>query len=223
MPYMIRRYAHGASRYKAWFLLALLMPGLYLLAAFYSPDQHTISQKIFASETTRFLLSEAELSADELIRSQNAFFASSSPLNTSSSPAITDALSLSSGKEGLTVSYLGSNLEQGKSLVSHHASRIKEAALPQNDATSVGPLQTTPVRSLWRPDHVGPATLLLLGSFTCVLILIGALEWNDAALKSERQIARYVGLPVLGSLPNLDVIELDATNPTLQDEEHPTI
>lgn len=223
MPYMIRRYAHGASRYKAWFLLALLMPGLYLLAAFYSPDQHTISQKIFASKTTRFLLFEAELSADELIKSQSVFFATSSPLNASLTPATTDALSLSSGKEGLTVSYFGGNLEQGKSLVGHHATRIKEAAWPQNSATSLGPLQTTPERRLLRPDHVGPATLLLLGSFTCVLILIGALEWNDAALKSERQIARYVGLPVLGSLPNLDVIELDAASPTPHDEEHPTI
>jgi len=45
---------------------------------------------------------------------------------------------------------------------------------------------------------------MFLISIFCILILIGVMEWNDNSFKSERQIGRYLNMPVLGSIPDLN-------------------
>ena len=59
---------------------------------------------------------------------------------------------------------------------------------------------------------------LLLSLFLSVLGVAGllwALEWMDPSFKSERQIARYLDVPVLGSMPDLNKI---TNSMTPQDE-----
>jgi len=38
------------------------------------------------------------------------------------------------------------------------------------------------------------------------MMILGMLEWADPSFKSERQVARYLGLPIIGSLPDLNKI-----------------
>jgi capsular polysaccharide biosynthesis protein len=43
-------------------------------------------------------------------------------------------------------------------------------------------------------------------SLIIILIIIGLMEWADPAFKSERQVARYLDLSIIGSLPDLQKI-----------------
>jgi capsular polysaccharide biosynthesis protein len=45
--------------------------------------------------------------------------------------------------------------------------------------------------------------LLLAAGLAAVLLWIGILELLDTSFKSERQIARILRLPVLGTVPNV--------------------
>lgn len=45
---------------------------------------------------------------------------------------------------------------------------------------------------------------MLIASLLGALLLAGILEFKDSSFKSERQMAEYLGLPILGSLPNLN-------------------
>jgi len=58
-------------------------------------------------------------------------------------------------------------------------------------------------RILWRAERSIPAINILILSLIVLLFLIGALEFIDPSLKSERQVARYLGLRSLGVLPDL--------------------
>lgn len=69
-----------------------------------------------------------------------------------------------------------------------------------------GAIQISPVRALWRPERTLPAVSIFILSFLLILILIGIREWTDPSFKSERQVARYLGLPVLGAMPDLNFI-----------------
>jgi hypothetical protein len=61
-------------------------------------------------------------------------------------------------------------------------------------------------RALWRSDRAAPVAQALIISLIAVIVFLGVLEWSDPAFKSERQIARYLGVPILGSLPDLTLI-----------------
>lgn len=61
-------------------------------------------------------------------------------------------------------------------------------------------------RSLWRAERLLPTIQILFITLMVTLVWIGLLEWSDPSFKSKRQIARYVGLPTLGSLPNLNKV-----------------
>ncbi|MFQ5964664.1 MAG: hypothetical protein ACE5KZ_10295 [Candidatus Scalinduaceae bacterium] len=56
---------------------------------------------------------------------------------------------------------------------------------------------------LWRSYRLFPLMWSFLGSVLVVLIFLGVLEITDTSFKSEREVARYLGLPILGSLPKL--------------------
>ncbi|WP_295393446.1 hypothetical protein [uncultured Thiodictyon sp.] len=59
-------------------------------------------------------------------------------------------------------------------------------------------------RSLWKPQRRRPALLVLLLSALGVMRLIGIFQLADRSFRSQRQMARYLGLPVLGALPNAE-------------------
>lgn len=72
----------------------------------------------------------------------------------------------------------------------------------------LGSLKVTAQRSYWRSERMAPALWVFSLSILAVLVACGILEWSDPSFKSERQVGRYLGKPVLGSFP--DMVELSA-------------
>ena len=238
MPYIIKRYALGLKRYKAWFLLSFLMPGLYLLSAVYAPNHHTAWQEVqlpkevriaMGSETTDFF------TIDEMLAQQAFFFKRSFDVNRffnlsakniqlleqerykATMASIRSDLTLSLSHDIIRITYQGKDPKLGAELVGYYARHLIQQARkgisstalampPEQRPRLASGVESSAMRAIWYPNQLIPLLTLLVSSVLGVLVLIAALEWNDAALKSERQIARYVNLPVLGSLPDLNQV-----------------
>lgn len=118
------------------------------------------------------------------------------------------------GNAGLRLNYTGEDATLGRALVVFYTERLlkrmKEgvarttpglASAPltfQADGDSVVVIQ----RSLWSAERIRPAGIVLCLSSLGVLVLIAIVELLDPSFKSERQMARYLGIPVLGALPD---------------------
>ncbi len=127
------------------------------------------------------------------------------------------ALSLSTtGDSGLRLSYPGRDLALGRLLVAFYSDRlmkrIADGATRARSGLAAAPPEFQPTgaivvvgeRSLWSAERRWPAAGVLLLSSLGVLALIAVFELADPSFKSERQIARYLGVPVLGALPDAD-------------------
>lgn len=66
-----------------------------------------------------------------------------------------------------------------------------------------GEIQRSEQRAWWRSDRLPTALLLALISALGVLLATILRELTDPAFKSERQMARYLELPVLGTMPDV--------------------
>lgn len=116
----------------------------------------------------------------------------------------------------LRLSYVGKDARLGSILVSFYTDRLVKRIADgwtrtKGTATSspfafqpAGAIVTVGSRSIWNADRWLPAVVVLLLSTLGVLVLIGVLEITDPSFKSERQMARYLELPVLGTLPDAD-------------------
>jgi hypothetical protein len=116
----------------------------------------------------------------------------------------------------LRLTYTGSYAHIGETMVDVYSQLLVqrvEAGTARHPAPAVatapsrfepvGTLTTTGVASLWSAERLPRAILVFVLSLLAVLLLIGILELSDPSFKSERQIARYLGLPVLGSMPDV--------------------
>ncbi len=83
------------------------------------------------------------------------------------------------------------------------AGRLEDANIRIDAAPAeiTGDILITRQRTL--TGHGGTVAVLFLVSLGVTILVLGALEWADPSFKSERQVARYLGIPVLGSLPDL--------------------
>lgn len=144
--------------------------------------------------------------------------------------AVKQTMSLSYKNDMLRIMYQGGKRELGKSLTAFYASKVMkkaddgmrrqnmllalEAQQEGRDATfaPAGGQQHSPLtgrptveseRAVWRSGRLGPSLLLLAAGALVVCIWIGLLEVLDTSFKSERQVARFLRLPVLGSVPDL--------------------
>ncbi|PIP46096.1 MAG: hypothetical protein COZ70_13645 [Deltaproteobacteria bacterium CG_4_8_14_3_um_filter_51_11] len=70
-------------------------------------------------------------------------------------------------------------------------------------ASAVGEARTTAYKAFWRTERLRPTLLILAFSVFVMAIITGVVEWSDPSLKSVRQAARYLNIPVLGSIPDL--------------------
>lgn len=115
------------------------------------------------------------------------------------------------------IMYEGKYLELGRILVSYYADRLlikaqeglyRSRTTPaKNVKTAIdGDLQVTKLRSIWRSDRLSPLIVSIVISILIVFSLLCFLEWSDPSLKSERQVARYTGLPILGAVPDLNKV-----------------
>jgi hypothetical protein len=79
---------------------------------------------------------------------------------------------------------------------------------PQNaegnkPATLVGELQIQEHRALWRSERIMPSGVILLVSLLIWCIAAGIAEWLDPSFSTERQVSRYLNIPVVGVVPNM--------------------
>ncbi|MCK7575672.1 MAG: hypothetical protein MZV65_07125 [Chromatiales bacterium] len=113
----------------------------------------------------------------------------------------------------LRLTYTGSHAHIGETMVDVYsrllvqrveagAARHPAAATAPSRFEPVGTPTTTGVANAWSAERLPRAILVFVLSLLAVLLLIGILELSDPAFKSERQIARYLDLPVLGSMPD---------------------
>jgi hypothetical protein len=130
-------------------------------------------------------------------------------------PAVHAALSLTTAESaGLRLSYTGKDAVLGRMLVTYYTERlvkrIQEGTARTRSPTTSEPPEIRPAgdllvvsrRSLWSADRLLPAGMVLALSGLGVMVLIAALELADRSFKSERQMARYLGVPVLGAIPD---------------------
>ena len=120
------------------------------------------------------------------------------------------------GGSSLRLSYTGKDPRLGRVLVDFYTDRLMKrvadgAARSHSEASpttlrlqAAGDLIVVEQRSLWKPQRLRPAVLVLLLSAVGVVLLIGIFQLADQSFRSERQMARYLGLPVLGVLPNAE-------------------
>lgn len=130
---------------------------------------------------------------------------------------ISDTMTLTKqGDTELVVAYQGSEPLLGEILVGFYTDRLlrkasegmlRTRAAKASDAQFLrlsGELHQSESRSWWRADRLPMAALLLVVSGVSIVLIVIALELTDPSFKSERQMARYLGIPVLGKIPDLD-------------------
>ena len=115
------------------------------------------------------------------------------------------------------IAFNGKDKAIGQTLVSYYANRLiqkgKEGLVRSKYKESslklpalMGNMEINEHRSLWRPERLVPLILITFISLIGILMVLAVLEWSDPSFKSERQVAQYLGLPILGSLPDLNKI-----------------
>jgi hypothetical protein len=126
--------------------------------------------------------------------------------------------------DAVLLSYYGRDVELGKMLVNYYTQRLvgrskdglirgmrnlnrsgaQSAMLQPQPAAPDGEMRIQEHRTFWRPDRLFPALGILAGVLMLWLILAGFVELADTSFKSERQISRYLDLPVIGVMPDLE-------------------
>ncbi|MBN2514859.1 MAG: hypothetical protein JXC33_02375 [Deltaproteobacteria bacterium] len=115
------------------------------------------------------------------------------------------------------INYSGPDERMGRILVGYFSQRLMSKSregiarsrvkLQANEMPAMtGAMNVEKYRAFWRADRTVPFVLTAFFSVLAILVLIGVLEWSDPSFKSERQVAQYVDLPIIGSLPNLNRI-----------------
>jgi hypothetical protein len=115
------------------------------------------------------------------------------------------------------ITFYGEDKAIGETLVKYYSDRFiqkgKEGLLRSKHKGSgfklpalMGNMEINEHRSLWRSERFVPLVLITFISLIGVLLVLAVLEWSDPSFKSERQVAQYLELPILGSLPDLNNI-----------------
>jgi hypothetical protein len=115
------------------------------------------------------------------------------------------------------ITFFGKDKAIGQTLVSFYANRLiqkgKEGLVRGKHKESsfklpalIGNMEINEHRTLWRPERLIPLVLITFISLIGVLMVLAVLEWFDPSFKSERQVAQYLDLPILGSLPDLNKV-----------------
>lgn len=126
-------------------------------------------------------------------------------------------LAPSSDPAELRLSYEGPDGALGRALVDFYSERLIKRvdegmvrAQRTGDSTAavrlqpLGDLVVVVKRTPWSPERLVPAIGVLILAFVGVIVLIAFFELSDPSFKSERQMARYLGVPVLGAIPDAE-------------------
>ena len=235
MYFNLKRFYYGMLKRKMLLLLLIVIPVLYLLTAAVLPDKYQVKQKIYILDETPVASSINPVNFKvfrELRDSPEEFFLNPFDLKNSMRRVIAvygqqyDSMSLQaivrncrfivSGTSTVQVVYEGKHLQPGKLIVAYFSSRLAEKAqegLMRSNAGKdapvaklLGGLEVASIKVLWSQDRFLPLVLSCLISIIIIFALLCFIEWTDPSFKSERQIARYTDLPVIGSIPDLNVV-----------------
>lgn len=122
------------------------------------------------------------------------------------------------GDSRVRLSYHGESALLGDVLVAFYTDRLlkktsegMQRARSSGDETPYsfqlrGDMQIATKTALWSARRLLPATLVLVCSLAGLLLVIALVEFTDQSFKSERQIARYLELPILGAMPDVQRI-----------------
>ena len=131
---------------------------------------------------------------------------------------IKDGMSLTMPSENIVrITYHGKDQKIGQALVGYYSQRLvlkaKEGLARSEHVESkslvpklMGGMEVEEHHALWRIERLLPFVMICIVTLMGVLVLLGVLEWSDQSLKTERQVARYLELPIIGSLPDLNKI-----------------
>lgn len=118
----------------------------------------------------------------------------------------------------LDITFEGHDPATGKFLVDYYSQRLLtriDDGLVRSKGQSTfwgprpemkGEMILSTQRSLWDKERFVPLVLVLAASTLCTLILVAYFEFTNPAFKSEREMAQYLSIPVLGIVPNVDRI-----------------
>ena len=237
MYFNLKRYFYGMAERKWLALFIVIIPLAFLVIKAVLPDRYTVVQNVnIADDCPVALMSNpvGYISFKQLNDDPSDFFLNSYSLKKLTSDIMTGwaekygsvmdevvKTSMAMTRSGLNtvqISYVGKSREVGEILVAFYADRLVKKAFegvarskgrePALKPALSGGIEIYEMKALWRSDRLIPLAYCIGASIVFVLLLFGFLEWNDSSFKSERQIARYVGLPILGNLPDLNKVAL---------------
>jgi len=132
---------------------------------------------------------------------------------------VVHCLSLSTpGQNTAVIAYEGKDWKRGEAMVGFYSQRlIKQAKdwLAQSRSgiekglaapKMVGKITVEEQHAPWRSERLLPAVYIFVISLIVLLVIIALLDWFNPSFRSERHIAYYLQVPILGTLPNLKYI-----------------
>jgi len=237
MYFNIKRYLYGMAKRKWIGLFILIIPMVFLVMSAIIPDRYTVTQNVeITNDAPVALMTDPVgfMTFKQLSLEPESFFLNSYSLTKLTNDIMTgwaekygavigDMIKESMGLirlDGRTIQivYTGKSREIGEILVEFYADRLVKKAqegLTRSNTSEFlvkpalsGSIEIREMKAMWRSDRMGPLLYCIGASVVLVLLLFGFIEWNDSSLKSERQIARYIGLPILGNIPDLNKVAL---------------
>lgn len=237
MYFNIKRYLYGMAKRKWIGLFILIIPMVFLVMSAIIPDRYTVTQNVeITNDAPVALMTDPVgfMTFKQLSLEPESFFLNSYSLTKLTNDIMTgwaekygavigDMIKESMGLirlDGRTIQivYTGKSREIGEILVEFYADRLvikaQEGLTRSNTSEFLvkpalsGSIEIREMKAMWRSDRMGPLLYCIGASVVLVLLLFGFIEWNDSSLKSERQIARYIGLPILGNIPDLNKVAL---------------
>lgn len=130
---------------------------------------------------------------------------------------IHESMSIGLGQANLLeITFNGGDPSLGKILLDYYSQRLLtriEDGLTRAKTLSTlssqrpefrGEMLISAHRSLWNQDRLSSLIVVLIISTIFTMILVAYIEFTNPAFKSEREMAQYLGLPILGIIPNVD-------------------
>lgn len=119
------------------------------------------------------------------------------------------------GQDRAVMTYDGKDRNRGQVMIGFYSQRLvkqagdwliknrkgvdKSRAVPK----LVGQITVMEQRSFWRSERLLPVVYLFFGSLILVLVIIAMTGWFTPSFRSERHMADYLKVPILGTLPDL--------------------
>jgi hypothetical protein len=205
MTYFIKRIYYTLTYRSKWLLLALFPPLVFIMMSAITPDRFMVSQDLMA--TTGAGLSPSLIYSTV---SSGIFRENGSEKHMILRPSETRELYfLVPTGSSVRIVYEGDNLANGSALVAHYYNRLQRnlTKLENDGALDISHITTQPIsterlRSVWRPERTRSLLQYAAISLLLVVAVLVFVEFIDPSFKSVRTTARYLGVPVLGSLPN---------------------